>query len=54
MSPEAVHVFPLGDIIDHDTEGMGCECLPVLTVTEELDQSLRWIILHNALDGRQI
>lgn len=41
------HIYPLDDLIEHDTEGTGCECCV------EIDWSLgEPIATHRALDGR--
>ena len=47
-----VHVFPLGDLVEHDTEGDGCVCGPT---TEHVpsDTGDGWLVIHNSLDGRE-
>ena len=41
------HVFPIGDIEEHDTTGTTCWCVPeIIEVYSEI------IIIHNAFDGR--
>lgn len=42
-----VHVYPLGDLADHKTEGEACWCAPVTK-----REGLGFVVLHNALDGR--
>ena len=44
-----LHVFPIGDIEEHDTENTTCWCVP--EITEEYGQI---IIIHNAFDGRTL
>lgn len=43
-----VHVYPLRDKRQHDTEGTMCWCEPVLDWT--LPEAL---VVHNSLDGRE-
>ncbi len=38
-----IHVFPLDDLYEHETEGLDCWCSPWLD---------DHIIVHNAADGR--
>jgi hypothetical protein len=50
---DAVHVFPLGDLVDHDTDTDGCVCGPTTTPVERDDGSIGWVLTHHALDGRE-
>lgn len=42
------HVFPVNDLVEHETDGGDCVCGPR---TEYVDGE--WIIVHHALDGRE-
>ena len=46
------HVFPVADLIDHDTESDDCICgpHPELVPTQDGDA---WILIHHSLDGRE-
>lgn len=44
------HVYPVNDLLPHNTESMYCECNPKLERNENDDG---WIIVHNAWDGRE-
>lgn len=49
-----VHVTPLGDLIEHDTEHReDCPCGPVVEPVERADGSFGWLYVHHALDGRE-
>ncbi len=41
-----MHIYPVNDVRDHETEGKPCWCAP--TVDEE-----EGVIIHNAMDGRE-
>ena len=46
------HVYPVNDLVSHETEGDGCVCGP----TSELVQAEHgdeWILIHHSLDGRE-
>lgn len=47
------HVFPLGDLIEHDTEGDDCVCGPTATPVEQDDGGIAWMTVHHSLDGRE-
>ena len=40
------HVFPINDLIEHNTEGFECSCNPVIDFENE-------IVIHNSLDRRE-
>lgn len=42
-----IHVYPIGDIEEHEIEGTQCWCCP--EIREEHGQ---FIVVHNAFDGR--
>ena len=44
-----VHVYPLNDMMEHDTESRDCRCRPTIERT-----SGGWLVIHNSLDGREI
>lgn len=48
-----VHVYPVGDTYEHDTDGDDCWCKPETTPVERDDGSLGYVITHNAHDGRE-
>ncbi len=48
-----VHVSPLGDLIEHDTDGDDCLCGPRTEPVERDDGSYGWVIVHHSLDGRE-
>lgn len=48
-----VHVFPVGDLVDHDTDGDGCVCGPTTEPVPRGDGSMGWVVTHHSLDGRE-
>ena len=49
-----VHVIPVADLIEHDTSGESdCVCGPETQPVERDDGSMGWLVVHNALDGRE-
>ena len=40
------HVYPINDLIEHNTEGFECPCSPELDFENE-------IVIHNSLDRRE-
>ena len=50
---DTVHVSPIGDLIEHDTEGDGCLCGPSLEAVPREDGTYGWVMTHHALDGRE-
>lgn len=44
-----VHVYPTADLIEHDTEGDECVCLPTPTFVPG-----GVVIIHHSLDGREL
>lgn len=49
-----VHVSPVGDLIEHETEGDDCPCGPEAEPVEREDGSVGWVISHHSLDGREL
>lgn len=47
------HVYPLNDLIEHETEGSDCVCGPTIEPVEREDGSFGWLISHHSLDGRE-
>lgn len=50
---EPVHVYPINDLIEHDTNGDDCVCGPSSIPVERDDGSIGWVISHHSLDGRE-
>jgi hypothetical protein len=44
-----IHVYPLNDLGEHDTESTMCECEPRI----DWDQP-EAIVIHNSFDGREL
>ncbi len=53
MTSLPVHVVPINDLIDHDTDGGDCLCGPETIPVERDDGSFGWVISHQSLDGRE-
>ena len=47
----AVHVVPVGDLIEHADQG--CICGPAVEAVFRDDGSNGWLITHHSLDGRE-
>lgn len=50
----AVHIYPVDDLIEHDTEGDDCVCGVQVEAVFTIDGSANWLISHNSLDGREL
>lgn len=48
-----VHVFPVNDFVEHDTEGDDCICGTTTEPVPAEDGSMGWIVVHHSLDGRE-
>jgi hypothetical protein len=48
------HVYPLNDLIEHDTDSDECVCGPRAEPVERDDGSMAWLVVHHGLDGREI
>lgn len=48
-----VHVEPVGDLIEHDTNGGECPCGPTTESVKAPDGSVGWLVSHHSLDGRE-
>lgn len=44
----AIHVYPVNDLKEHDTENTTCECCPAVVFEEG-----EMIVVHNSFDGRE-
>ena len=49
-----VHCYPVGDLIDHATDGRDCPCGPTTEPVFRDDGSNGWLITHHSLDGREL
>lgn len=47
------HVYPVDDIIEHETDGDGCPCGPTPESVTRDDGSIGWLLVHHSLDGRE-
>lgn len=50
---EPLHVIPINDLIDHDTDSEDCVCGPEVEPVEREDGSFAYLIVHHSLDGRE-
>lgn len=52
----AIHVYPLDDWFDHDTESMDCLCEPRVEFVdpETGEPHPEPLVIHNALDQREV
>jgi len=41
------HVYPINDLIEHNTESVDCSCSPTIDVENG-------IIIHSAMDRREV
>lgn len=53
MARDDVHVFPVDDLVEHDTDGGECVCGPRTEPVPREDGSIGWLIRHHSLDGRE-
>lgn len=47
------HVFPVNDLVEHDTDAGTCVCIPEQRPVKRDDGSISWIAVHHSLDGRE-
>lgn len=47
------HTYPVGDLIEHLTNGDECPCGPTVEPVERDDGSMGWHVVHHSLDGRE-
>lgn len=50
---DVVHVYPDGDLIEHDTDTDECVCVPTVEAVSREDGSYGWVAVHHSLDGRE-
>lgn len=50
---DTVHVYPVNDLIEHDTDGDECVCGPTPKPEVRDDGSIGWVMVHHSLDGRE-
>jgi hypothetical protein len=52
---DTLHVYPTGDHIEHDTDSelATCACKPRMEAHSTPTGIISWLIIHNALDGRE-
>jgi len=48
-----VHVVPVNDLIDHDSDGGDCPCGPTTEPVPSDDGPMGWLVVHHSLDGRE-
>ena len=48
-----VHVYPLNDVVEHDTDGGDCLCGPTTKPVPREDGFIGWLVTHHSLDGRE-
>lgn len=48
-----VHVYPVNDLVEHDTNGGDCPCGPTTEPVMREDGSNGWLVTHHSLDGRE-
>lgn len=48
------HVYPVRDLLPHDTETDGCWCGPTTEPVMRSDGSNGWLVTHHSLDGREL
>ena len=53
MTTGDVHVYPVGDLIEHDTDTDDCACGPTVHGVKRLDGSIGWVLVHHSLDARE-
>ena len=51
--PNVMHVYPVNDLIDHETTGDNCACGPRTQPEPRDDGTIGWLIVHHSLDGRE-
>jgi hypothetical protein len=51
--PNTVHVRPVNDLVEHNTDGSDCACGPRTEPVQRDDGSYGWLVVHHSLDGRE-
>ncbi len=49
-----VHVFPVNDLIEHDTDSDDCLCGPTTEAVHDDEGGFGWVVIHHSLDGREL
>ncbi len=49
-----LHVYPVGDLIEHDTSGALCVCGPSTEYVIGRTGNTGTLIMHHSLDGREL
>jgi len=49
MTPGPIHVYPMNDILPHETNSLNCHCFP--TIENMPNGGI--IIIHNSFDNRE-
>ena len=45
------HVYPVNDLIEHETDGGDCACGPTTEPVEREDGSIGYVVTHHSLGG---
>lgn len=53
-SDDTWHVYPVNDLVEHDTDGDDCVCGPETTTVEREDGSIGYVVTHHSLDDREL
>lgn len=53
VSSDTLHVYPVGDVVAHDSAGDSCVCGPTMEPVARPDGSVGWLVVHHSLDGRE-
>lgn len=48
-----IHVYPVDDLIEHDTDSDECPCGPTTEAVPAGDGSFGWLVRHHSADGRE-
>lgn len=48
-----IHVYPVNDLVEHDTDSDACVCGPTPEAVPRDDGSMGWLMVHHSLDGRE-
>ena len=51
---DTYHVYPVNDLVEHNTDGTDCVCGPTVVPVERSDGSFGYVITHHSLDGREL
>jgi hypothetical protein len=50
---QTVHVYPVNDIVEHDTETDDCQCGPSIEAVPDGEGGYGYVLTHHSLDGRE-